>query len=515
MGEELLRVRGLSKTFPGVKALSDANLSVHAGEIVALLGHNGSGKSTLVKVLAGVYEPDAGGEVRVPAPGEPGRGLHFIHQDLGLVPMLSTVENLDLTRSLSLTSVAPTRRRRERRHAERIMREFGTDIDVSEPVENLTPAERTIVAIARALNDWTSAKNVLILDEPTATLQGAEVDKLFSVVRRVAARGAGVVFISHRLDEVMELADRVVILRNGVVVTEKARGEYDHDALVNIIAGESRDKAAMPTARKRGPERLRVTDLEGPDLHGVNLTVHGGEIVGLAGLIGSGADQFCATVFGRGGRTRGTVQVDGKPLRANHPSDAIRGSIGFVPADRRRLGAVSGMTARENLTLPRLRTLMRSSGVVGRRLENREVMSWMRQVDVKPADPEREFRLFSGGNQQKIVMAKWLRISPGLLLLDEPTQGVDVGAIASIYQLVREAAASGTAVLVASSDTKELAEVCDRVIVMRHGSVAGQLTGPALTEDALVRAVLSDEPLEPLELTARDTAESLSSPTQS
>lgn len=492
MSAPLLRVAHVSKTFAGVKALTEVSMDVHANEVVALLGHNGSGKSTLVKILAGVHRPDPGGEITHPSTdgsGEHGQ-IHVIHQDLGLIPMLSTVENLDLGHDLRGSTLLPAPRRRERQHARGLIRDFGADFDVTVPVAQLTPAERTIVAIARALDGWTSPHHVLILDEPTAALHGQEAEKLFEVVRSIAARGAGIVFISHRLDEVVDLADRVIVLRNGTVAATRNRGEFDHDALVHLIAGAEPEPRADDVSRRTGPVRLSLSGVRGPGLQGIDVDVHAGEIVGVSGLVGSGVEHICGTAFGSTPRLAGTVEVDGNPLPNATPAAAIRAGVGFVPADRRRFGAVMTHSARENLTLPRLRPLTRRDGSVDRVEERAEARRWLRTVDVRPAHPERPVALFSGGNQQKIVMAKWLRNAPGVLLLDEPTQGVDVGAKAGIYALIAEAAAAGTAILIAASDTKELAEICDRVIVLRDGAQVDELVRPDLTEGALVRAVV-------------------------
>lgn len=497
MAENLLEIRNLSKTFPGVRALDSVSLTVREGEILALLGHNGSGKSTLVKVLAGVHRPDDGATITVPgtAGGSEHSGLHFIHQDLGLVPMLSALENIDLGQSLKGRAFRRAPVKQERARAHELITEFGADFDVTAPVATLTPAERTVVAIARALNDWTSPRNVLVLDEPTAALHGEEVEKLFAAVRRVAARGAGIIFISHRLEEVIEIADSVIILRNGVVAADQTKGNFDHQSLVDVIAGEGHTDAQDRAATAGGDVRLSVRDLQGPELHGISLDVRAGEIVGISGLLGSGSETLASCVYGGTRRTGGNVSIDGVSVEAHSPAAAIKAGAALVPADRRRHGAIVTMSARENLTLPLLRPLRRATGRLDTKAERNEAQRWMNDVEVLPADGvDRPFALFSGGNQQKIVLAKWLRNTPRVLLLEEPTQGVDVGAQASIYALISRAARSGAAVLVSSSDTEELAAICDRVLVLRDGRVHVELSGAELTEANLVRANLSQAP---------------------
>jgi ABC-type sugar transport system ATPase subunit len=488
MSTPLLQIKHLSKTFPGLKALDDVSIEVSAGEIVALLGQNGSGKSTLVKVLAGIHRPDPESVVDLAEIDGDVAGLHFIHQDLGLVGMLSTVENLDLSRPHGLGGFGRSRSRAEARRAEELIADFGVSFDVHAPVERLSAAERTIVAIARALDGWDHDNNVLVLDEPTASLHGDEVEKLFVAVKRVAERGAGVIFISHRLDEVVEIADRAVVLRDGRLVAEVRRGGYDYDDLVRLIAGEVVETDPEAVTRTIGEPLVRARGVAGRTVAGVDLDVHAGEILGVAGVLGSGREALAGILFGSLPGEVEALEVGGREVAGRTPEAAIAAGIAYVPADRHRQGAILTMNARENLTLPRLRPLRRSAGRLDGRAERAEARRWMQEVDVRPAEPERALALFSGGNQQKVVLAKWLRNDPTVLLLDEPTQGVDVGAKVGIYELIFRAAAAGAAVLVCSSDDKELVSICDRVLVMRDGKVGAEMSRPDLSEAALVRA---------------------------
>lgn len=494
----LLRVSDLSKSFPGLKALDGVSLEVGSGEIVAVLGHNGSGKSTLVKVLAGVYQPDPGSRIEVRdadglvRTGAAREELHFIHQDLGLSDILSTVENLGLGRRARGLGLLPVRGGAERRHAEVLIGRFGADFDVTIPVGRLSPAQRTIVAIARALDGWTRPDNVLVLDEPTAALHGDEVEGLFEAVRRVAASGAGVVFISHRLDEVLSLADRVVVLRNGKVVAREATGDLDHDRMVELIAGGSVAELTPTADREPGEPVVTVSGLSGGEIRDLSLTLRAGEILGIAGILGSGREQLAPALFGARHRT-GRVEVAGEELVAGDVSAAIAAGMAYVPADRRREGAVMSLSVRENLTLPLLTPLRRPWRQLDRGRERAETRHWMRTVELLPPKPEQSLNLFSGGNQQKVVLAKWLRVQPRVLLLDEPTQGVDVGAKAAIYQLISDVRDSGAGVLLCSSDTKELVELCDRVLVLKEGRVANEVPRASLTEARLVRDELDLE----------------------
>ncbi len=495
----LLRVSHLSKTFVDTKALDDLSLEVRAGEILAVLGQNGSGKSTLVKLLAGIHQPDPGGAIEVSdgsdlVPlGREGHRLHFIHQDLGLLPMLSTTENLDLARPLGRRWITPARRSEHDRAAE-LTAHFGASIDVRAPVALLSPAERAIVAVARALDGWSHPENVLVLDEPTTAFHRDEAVRLFDAVRRVAAAGAGIIFISHRLDEVRALADRVVVLRDGKLAAETGVGDIDDDALVRAIVGNAVADGRPPSG-DTGAVVLEVDDLHGKQVHGMTFRVHAGEVLGVSGVLGSGRENVNSLLFGADRSMVGSVALAGEALPPGDMAAAIERGVAFVPADRHRLGAVMTMSMRENLTLPALGRLRRRIGAIDRAAEMADAQRWVGEVELRPPLPDRPLASFSGGNQQKVVLAKWLRTDSKLLLLDEPTQGVDVGAKAAIYQLIQRSAAQGSAVLVSSSDAKELASICNRVLLVERGKVVGELCSLTLTEASLVHAALSAEPV--------------------
>jgi ribose transport system ATP-binding protein len=508
--EPVLRLEGISKTFPGNIALEGVSVSVFGGEVMGLVGLNGSGKSTLIKILAGFHEADPGGEIWIhgrDASGASERAdeaaMHFIHQELGLIPGLSTIENLSLGRRTGLGVLAPVQRAHEAADARRLLETFDLSIDVHRPVRDLTAGERAVVAILRALDGWTRDDNVLVLDEPTAALHDDEVRMLFRAIRRVVSRGAAVILVSHRLSEIEEIADRAVVLRDGRLVADARRGDYSQESLVELMTGGDVATAPIAPRPRTGGPVLEVRQLEGPGIANVSLTVRVGEIVGVSGLLGSGVEHLGGLIFGSVESTGGSVAVQGVQVTAGAPVSAVAHRIGFVPADRAAHGAVMTMTARENLTLPDMSALVNALGALDLRKELGEAQRWLDEVDVRPREPNKDLREFSGGNQQKILLAKWFRIAPKVLVLEEPTHGVDVAAKASIHELIFRAAAAGTAILVVSTDPDELLGICDRVLVMRVGRVAAEIERSDLSEEVLVRASLglpgsaASAPLEP------------------
>jgi ribose transport system ATP-binding protein len=482
----LLSIEGMIKDFPGNRALDDVSLDVRSGEVVAVVGHNGSGKSTLVKILAGVYTSD-GGTVELSSRDGFDTSLHIIHQDLGLASELTAIENLGITHYQGASSFAPFDRKKERAKARQLIGRFGEPFDVDVPISRLAPAQRSIIGIARALDGWQHPRNVLILDEPTEALHATEVRVLFDAVKKLAADGAGVIFISHRLDEVLDLADRVVVLRDGRKVADEARSSLDHDRLVSYVTGIPVGEAEHgENARRHGETVLDIKGLTGDILAGIDLGVSAGEVVGVAGVLGSGRETLPAMIFGSIDADVDSFTLAGKPYLRRSPRESIRRGAAFVPGDRAKLGSVRPMTARENVTLPELKSLTGSLGGISLARERSHATELIDAYDVKPPRAEQTFAQFSGGNQQKIVFAKWLRNKPQLLLLEEPTQGVDIGAKQAIYDAIDSAASAGAAVLVCSSEAKELVRLCDRVLVLRDGRIAAELAGDELTETRLV-----------------------------
>jgi ribose transport system ATP-binding protein len=490
-----LKIEQLSKTFPGQAALIDVDLEVIAGEVHALVGQNGSGKSTLIKVLAGYHQPDAGSSAWVNETdhkaGQPlslgdgsaaaAAGIRFVHQDLGLVGSVSTVENLALTAGYETGAGRRILWGEATRRASEAMASLGLpDFDVKAPVASLSAAQKTTVAIARALDGWERNVSLLVLDEPTATLPGQDVTRLFDVIHRLKARGISILYVSHHLDEVFALADRVTVLRDARRVATVPVAELSHGSLIELIVGRTLEQTTASAVAQPDLPMLAVQGLAGGNVHALDLHVGPGEIVGLAGITGSGREHVLGLMSGQLPRTSGDVQVDGTAVANFAPGSALASGIAFVTADRGVRGVIATMNVRENLTISNLAPYL-SARRLQRKSETADTRSWIDKLSIKTSSTEAGISSLSGGNQQKVMFGKALRLAPKVLLLDEPTQGIDVGAKSQIHQLVDDAAADGMAVVVASTDTEELVRLCHRVVVLVEGLAVAELTGTSIT----------------------------------
>lgn len=492
-----LTVGAITKTFSGTRVLDEVSFEILPGEVHALLGHNGSGKSTLIKILANYYTPDSGAvqvdgrELGFSGPGDSaGLGLRFVHQDLGLV------DNCSVLDSMFFGSAFPTRFgmiswTKARQSARASLARVGlSDLDVKLPIGELTPSQKTGVAIARALNsDTTSAEAaVLVLDEPTATLPAAEVENLLRIVEQVASDGTAVLYVTHRLDEVFQVADRLTVLRDGVNVATRPVAEMSKDDLIVTMVGYSIEKPSRVDAEKeRRPELLRVEGIRAGAVRDASFALHEGEILGLAGLTGSGREEILSLLFGASRRESGRVSLRGEVLKADDPAGSIERGIAYLPAERKTRGSILTLSAADNCTLTDLRPFFRR-GFIRRKAEAEEVSRWFERLQVKPAGAQHlAFGALSGGNQQKVLFGKWLRRKPTVLLFDEPTQGVDVGAQRELHDLIREVSSGGVGAIVSSSDLAELEALCDRVLVFEGGGIATELTGDDVNEQSIAQ----------------------------
>jgi ribose transport system ATP-binding protein len=485
----LLEVRGLCKRFPGVRALHNVNLTLGHGEVLAVIGENGAGKSTLMKILAGVQEPDSG-EILVD--GAPVRiesvraaehaGIALIHQELNLADNLDVASNVFLGREPQRFGFVDRRRLYDSSTA--FLAQVGLDCPPRTLVSALSLGRQQLVEIAKALS--TKAR-VLIMDEPTSSLSQHETDQLYRVVKDLRSRGVSVVYISHRLGEVKELADRVVVLRDGENAGELQREEIHHNAMVKLMVGRELGRHAR-SSFATGDALLEVRGLLTPAYprSPLNFAVRPGEIVGVAGLVGAGRTEMLRVLFGIDRAVGGEIRLGRKPVTLRSPQDAIAAGMALVPEDRKQQGVILEMAVSENTTLPSLRREARA-GFRNRRRENEIAVEMSRRLNVKTPNLRQFVQFLSGGNQQKVALAKWLALNPRVLLLDEPTRGIDVGAKQEIYRLMEELAGRGVAILFVSSEMEEILRMSDRALVMHEGRISGELQRAELSEEAVMR----------------------------
>lgn len=498
MTSPLIQVSQLTKSYGGVRALDHVGLEIHAGEVRALCGENGAGKSTLIKILAGIVVPDTG---QVMIDGRPlafgsvteseRAGIAVMHQESTAFPDLDTVDNIFVGRELRRWGGWLLDRPAMRQRTRELLRRLDEPIDLHVAVGSLPLAQRQIVALARALS---RDCRLLIMDEPTASLSHREAQRLLKIVAQLRNSGVGILYVSHRLEEIFAIADRVTVLRDGGLVDTFPVSAVSRDQLIQHMVGRELEEL---TQRHEHPGRLGPTALEVRNLtrrgvfRQITFAIRAGEILGLAGLVGSGRSEVARAICGVDRYEVGQVLVDGQPLRGGSVAEAVRAGIAMVPEDRQHEGLVLPMTVSENLSLATLRGLC-WAGLLSPRREAALVARQMADLQVKAAGPWAPARTLSGGNQQKLVLGKWLAANPRILLLDEPTRGVDVGAKAQVHRLIRQLAERGLASLVISSELPELLTVCDRILIMRQGELAGELDGRAATQERILELALPD-----------------------
>ncbi|MGX1710193.1 sugar ABC transporter ATP-binding protein [Streptomyces albidoflavus] len=493
--DELLRIENIRKTFPGVVALDSVDFDLRRGEVHVLLGENGAGKSTLIKMLSGAYRPDSGTiyaegrEVRIQSAQDAERlGIATIYQEFNLVPDLTVAENIFLGRQPRRFGLID--RKKMEADAEELLARVGVQVSPRARVRDLGIARLQMVEIAKALS---LDARVLIMDEPTAVLTSEEVEKLFAIVRQLRADGVGIVFITHHLEEIAALGDRVTVLRDGRSV-EQVPASTPEDELVRLMVGRSIDQQYPREHPEQGEPLLTVRGLTRDGVfQDVGFEVRAGEIVGLAGLVGAGRTEVARAVFGADPYDRGSVEVLGRELPRHDVNAAMTAGLGLVPEDRKGQGLVLDASVQENLGLVTLKAASRG-GLVDLKGQRTAAARIAEQLGVRMAGLGQHVRTLSGGNQQKVVIGKWLLADTKVLILDEPTRGIDVGAKVEIYQLMNELTASGHAVLMISSDLPEVLGMSDRVLVMAQGRVAGELAGDAATQDAVMALAVTTPP---------------------
>ena len=504
MSDPILEMRRVSKSFFNIRALRDVDLTVYAGEVHALMGENGAGKSTLMKILSGAYKPDPGGEIRIEGKvvridgplGGRAAGISIIYQELSLAPNLTVAENIYLGRELSHSGLLARGAMRE--DVGPTLQRLGADFAATTLVAQLSMGQRQLVEIARALH---TKSKILIMDEPTTALSAGESEKLFALIRQLRAEGLAIIYISHRMDEVYALGDRVTVLRDGTLVGSLDKSQIRADTIVRMMVGRevsSFYKKDHDPQAQLGPPVLAAVDIaDGHRVKGCSLTVRAGEVVGLAGLIGAGRTELAHLIIGAAPKTSGHVELDGRVVSIDTPGQALDAGIAYLTEDRRALGLFLDMSCLDNINLAVLGRDAKLGFILDRDKARDRADKAFASLGIRAADVGVNAGGLSGGNQQKVLLSRLLAIGPKVLILDEPTRGVDVGAKSEIYSIIDNLAKAGTAILVISSDLPEIIGICDRVIVMRAGHIAGEITrgptSPLSQEDIMALATGTEQ----------------------
>jgi len=495
----LLEIRSLEKTFPGVRALKGVDLSVRAGEVHGLMGENGAGKSTLIKVLTGLYKKSGGTirfngeEIDVSSTKEAEeKGISTIYQELNLVPFQAVYENLYLGRE-PRTKLGNIDRRKMITDAKITLKELGIELDVTKPLGHFSTAIQQMVAIARAIS--IQAK-LVIMDEPTSSLDTKEVNVLFGIISKLREKGIAIIFISHRLDEIFEICERLTILKDGEFVGEYKAADLTQLQLISLMIGKEGIKLER---KKKGycfedkEEIVKMMDIQkGMRLNGIGIDIKRGEVLGLAGLLGSGRTELTKVLFGEDQADSGKVFWLGQEVKFKSPQDSIRKGMGYCTEDRKVEGIFPHLSVKENMTIALLPKISKF-GLVSNQKQNEIVKEYIKRLNIKTPSPEQHIRNLSGGNQQKVLLARWLCMNPELIIMDEPTRGIDVGAKSEIEDLIQELAEKGISVLMISSELSELERNCDRIVVIREGKKMGELIGDEISEDRIMAAIAGEE----------------------
>ena len=497
ISQPALQMKGIVKTYPGVRALDNVSFDVGKGEVHALVGENGAGKSTLMKILAGAHSMDSGeilvngAPVHITTPQKAmDLGISIIYQEFNLVPYLNAAENIFLGREPKGTVPGFIDFKTMYSEAEKVIDQLGVKLNVRSPVNRLSIAQQQMVEIGKA----TSRNSTIIaMDEPSATLTEHELHALFELIRSLKEKGVSIVYISHRLEEIFEIADRVTVLRDGRLVGTNDVADIDREEIIRMMVGRELKEVIPKVAAEVGKPALTVKNLtRNGVIHDINFTVRQGEVLGLAGLVGAGRTELARAIFGADPIDEGEISLNGDVVNIRSPRDAIRLGIGLVTEDRKALGLILGMVVRENVSLANLDALTRL-GFVNRREEKKVAVQYIEDLMIKTPSTEQQVQNLSGGNQQKVVLAKWLFTQSKVLIFDEPTRGIDVGSKVEIYQLMNKLAATGAAIIMISSELPEILGMSDRILVMHEGRIAGELSREDATQEKIMSLATGGE----------------------
>ncbi len=493
----MLKMNNISKSFPGVNALHDVSIEVHKGEVLALLGENGAGKSTLMKILSGVYAKDEGeifieGEkvlIRDVKQAE-NLGVAIIHQELSVLQNLTVSENLFLGNEKFSSFTRRINKRAMRERTVNFLEQIGSKVDPDDLVRDINVGDMQLLEIVKAIS---KNSRIIVMDEPTTALTEVETKNLFRVIKKLKEKGIAIIYISHRMDEIYEICDRVTVLRDGKLVGSSKVSDISREQLITMMVGRKLEEQFPFEKTKDKKISLEVKNLEVKDLlKNISFKAMSGEVLGFAGLMGAGRTELAKAVIGEIKKDSGEIFLEGKKILIKNPKDAISRGICYLSEDRKKEGLVLGLSVRENITLPSLKKFERDIARVSKRKEKNEVEEYIRMLSIKTPGAEQKVKNLSGGNQQKVIIAKWLMTSPKVLIIDEPTKGIDVGAKKEIYLLINKLKAEGKAIIMISSDMPELLGICDRIIVMHQGEIKGELQREEATQESIMNLAIGN-----------------------
>lgn len=496
MAEYILQMENISKTFPGVKALDNVRLDVKKGEVHALVGENGAGKSTLIKILAGVHQPDPGAKfyfegkkAKISKPLDATKlGISIIYQDLSLFPNLSVGENIYIGHDSDKKSWSTIDWKKINEIAKKALDELGVDINPRTEVQQLPIARQQLVEIARAL---AFDSKLIVMDEPTSSLSAGEIEKLYEVIENLKRKGISVIFIGHKLDELFRVADKFTVLRDGKYVGTYDKNDLNEEKLIRLMVGRDVTYEKVTSSVEIGETILEVKNLSKQgNFKDISLELRKGEVLGITGLVGSGRTELAQAIFGVNRPDSGTIKLYGKEIKVNSSNDALRNGIAYIPEARQTQGLILPQSVINNISLPSIRRMLNKFRLIDRKKEVSLAEEYVKRLDVRPAMPKLPVSNLSGGNQQKVVIAKWLATNPKLIIFDEPTNGIDIGAKAEIHKLIRKLADDGIGVIVISSELPEILAISDRIIVMRHGRIAQELNVEDATQEVIMTHAL-------------------------